>query len=385
MRIALLTNNKNENRVFLTPNSVKQLCDNKYEVVVVNDCGKRIGYSNAQYLQAGAKICRNNIDAIKQADIVLKVSGVTTKEVSTIKTGAIIISNFNFCNNTQLLYKCINKHVTTLGIESFTENGLFPLIIANEQIKGRYGVVEAIKYLSTHKEHGVGKTFATLSQHDEKAHFVILNGSYAGVEAAKTAIALGSDVTILESDSYISSQISQSKSLLQMANLTGGKLQVVSSSYVDLKRYTSLADVVIATNSTPGSLTAKRITEEMVQHMRAGSVYVDLAIEQGISSDSQNRTKWYETRKKDIYVKHKITHIAHPNIPSLFAYSISNVMSNLITNIIIKHFNKPTVEDVIRNDEQIAIAITTYKGHITNSLISNTLSLENKNIKTLIK
>jgi alanine dehydrogenase len=382
MKIAILKENKNEYRVSLVPNDVKTLVDHKHEVVITKKAGFNAGFNDLQYLEAGAKIVNSNKEAISNSNIILKLSKPTNTEFKTISPNQLLISLFNLANNPKILGKLLKMQQISLGLEAIQENGVFSLMIPNEQIKGRFGALLGAFNLSKLAKFGLGKTFTNIDHNENKAQFTIINASYAGLEAAKTVLGLGANLTILENDEHLAKQIKDDQHLHTLAKLNNAKYEVIKADFTDLSRIVMDTDVLINTNSIPGSLTAKRITQKMVSTMKQGSVIVDLGIDQGVAGDTEKKPSSF---KKPYYIVEGVKHFAIDNIPALFANSISVAISSILTDKFLKLLKGENVLSVLKEHNVLLNAILTFQGNLTNKIVADALHLEYKNINSLIK
>jgi alanine dehydrogenase len=382
MKIAILKENKNEYRVALVPADVKTLVANKHEVVITKAAGVNAGFNDGDYLTAGAKIVASNKEAISNSNIILKISKPTNSEFKYISPSQLLVSIFNLANNPQVLAKLLKLSQLTLAIEAIQEDGVFSLIIPNEQIKGRFGALLGCYHLSKLEKFGLGKTFANIDHNQDKAQFTIINASYAGLEAAKTVLGLGANLTILENNDHLAKQIKDDHHLQTLAKLNNAEFKVIKADYQDLSEIVTVSDVLINTNSVPGSLTSKRLTQKMVSTMRPGSVIVDLAIDQGNASDTE---KAPSTFKKPYYIVEGVKHFAIENIPSLFANSISVSLSGILTNKLLENLKGESILTCLKDNHILLNAITTYNGKLTNKIVADALHLDYKDIQTLLK
>ncbi|MDR1234507.1 MAG: hypothetical protein LBJ97_00275 [Mycoplasmataceae bacterium] len=382
MKIAILKEEKNEYRVSLVPTDVKTLIAAKHEIVITKGAGDNAGFTDHEYLEVGAKVLNNNKETIGNSNLILKLSKPTNAEIKCISPNQILVSIFNLANNPKVLFKLMKTKITTLGIEAIQDDGVFSLIIPNEQIKGRFGVLLGAYNLSKMVKDGLGKTFASLTHNKDKAQFTILNASYAGLEAAKTVLGLGANLTVLENDDHLVKQIKDDTHLHTLAKLNSCKFEVKKADFTDLSNIVINTDVLINTNSVPGSLTAKRITQKMVSTMKHGSVIVDLAIDQGVTADTETKPS---TFKKPYYIVEGVKHFAIENIPSLFANSISVAISTILTEKFLKHLKGENALMTIKDNKILLNAIITYNGELTNKIVADALHIQNKNISSLIK
>jgi alanine dehydrogenase len=380
MKIAILRELNDEFRVSLVPTDVKKLTESKYEVYVQKGAGALAGFSDSEYLNCGAKIESYN-KVIKNADIVLKVSH-PDKEIKLLKQNQLLISFLYLANNPKILKKLIDKKINAVGLESIRINDQHACVVPCEQAKGKFGVILGAYNLSKLNHNAVGKTYGAINNNESKSHFVVLNGSYAGYEAAKTILAMGADLTMLENEEYLIEQLESDKLLKTLAHLNNCKFNILKAEFEILNQLMPTIDVLINTNQSPEAKTSRRITNRMINSLRKGSVYIDLAVENGLGSETEQQPN---TIKKPIADINGVTQSALENIPSLFAHSLSITCSQVITDCLLTFdLNKSVIGNVANNNELLN-AIQTYNGYLTNKVVSESIHLTYTPIKTLIK
>jgi alanine dehydrogenase len=333
MKITILKENKNDSRVFVIPADIKRLVQHKHDVYIVKDVGKLAGYSDQAYIENGAKILPVN-RAIIQADIILKIATLKTRELRLIKPHQFVISLFNLANQPKLLKQLLQRNITTIGIEAIHHNQQYPFLIPNEEIKGRFGVNLAIYHLAKLDNTHLGKSFSPITHNLDSAKVVVLNASYAGYEAVRYALALGCSVTLLENDEGTIKQMTNNPTLATLASIYHSTFDVLKATFVELEKQITKADVFINTNGIPGSLTAIRITEKMISTMHKGAIYVNLAADQGLASETEHKIS---NINKLTHIFNDVIHFNMPNISTLFPVSISTSISHMISDILISN------------------------------------------------
>jgi alanine dehydrogenase len=285
-------------------------------------------------------------------------------------------------NNPQTLKKLIDRRINAIGLESIRINDQYACVIPCEQAKGKFGVIFGAYNLSKLNHNAIGKTFGTINNNDDKLHFVVINGSYAGYEAAKTILALGANLTLLESEAYVITQLENDKILKSLASLNNCKFNILKIEFEGLNQLMPTIDVLINTNQSPEAKASRRITNRMISNLKKGSIYIDLATENGFGSETEKEPN---TIKKPIMDINGVSQSAIANIPSLYAHSLSIACSNILTNCLLElDLNKDVLTN-IKNHDVFLNATQTYNGSLTNKVISEAIHLTYTPIKTLIK
>jgi alanine dehydrogenase len=380
MKIAVLRESNNEFRVSLVPADVKRLTQAKYEVYVQKGAGALAGFSDGEYLACGAKIDSYN-KVIRNADIVLKVSH-PDKEIKLLKQNQLLIGFLYLANNPKTLKKLIDKKTNAIGLESILIDNQYACVVPCEQAKGKFGVIFGAYNLSKLNHNAMGKTYGAIHNNQDKRHFVILNGSYAGYEAAKTILALGADLTLLENEEYLIQQLENDKLLKTLANMNNCKFNILKAEFEILNQLMPTIDVLINTNQSPEAKTSRRITNRMINSLKKGSVYIDLAVENGLGSETEQEPN---TIKKPITDINGVTQSAIENIPSLYANSLSIACSKVIADCLLTFDSNKSALANITSNNTLLNAVQTYNGHLTNKVVSESIHLTYTPIKTLIK
>jgi alanine dehydrogenase len=381
MKIAILKETHEESRVSLVPKDVKRLTDAKHEVYIEKEAGLTAGFKDDEYTSVGAKIASPKV-CINTADLILKVSRPSTKLIKRLSNNQLLIAFLFLANNPETLKSLVDHKVNAIGLESIHDNGEYRCLVPCEEIKGSFGVVMGVYHLSRLNENAIGKIFSTIHGNSDRAHFLILNGSYAAYEAAKSILALGGEVTILENDDSLITQLKNDHTLNELAHLCKGKCNVLKGEFELLNQLIPTVDVLINTNASPDSKASRRITLKMINSLRKGSVYIDLAVENGLGSETEKEPN---TIKKPTTTINNITQCAIENIPALFAHSASIACSKIITDYLLQLPHDGSVFHNIKGVEPLLNAIQTFNGYITNKATSDSLHLTYTPIKNLLK
>jgi alanine dehydrogenase len=336
MKIIILRENKDENRVSVVPNDVTKLIANGHEVYFQNECGINASFTNEQYKNAGAHMFDNARKVLADANIVCKLSFLTKKEIKLIRSQEkVIISNLYLANNPKILKIYLKKKITSIGLEFTNDGGVYEYLKKVEDVKGKYGIETATLYMSkTFNKKSIGKQVEKNPEGHANTNFVILNYSYAAHSAIKAALSLGANVTLLESNEGYKKILSHDSELATLQRVHQDKLKFLDGKYDTLMEATKTADVLINTSQIPGARTKLRITSEMIANIHPGGVYVDLGADQGFGSEVTAKPN---TVKVPYTIFGKITCIAMENIPSLFPKITSEAASETIVELVGKN------------------------------------------------
>ncbi|MDR3249830.1 MAG: hypothetical protein LBS95_02000 [Mycoplasmataceae bacterium] len=372
MKIAVLKENKKENRIGLIPHDIKTLLSTNE--IYVEKSVKNID----KYISAGAKMF-NKYDILTSCDVIIKLSPLTNKQAKYIKKPEqLIITNSYLANNPMYLKLLLKKRLTSIGLELIHEKGAYYFLMTNEQIKGKFGVILAGYYLSALScKFAKGKAIANIHGIKNKTNYLIINYSYAAYEAIKVILSLGGNVTILENNKEYVDLLKNDKIIHELIKNNDADFAIKESQFDILMDETKKTDVLINTTTVPGENTHLKITSEMIRSIPDGGVYIDLGADQGFSSEVFKKPN---TIKKPYTIYHNKICIAFENIPSFFANTMSEAISEVIAKIIHTIEKDGTMLSNIKNNHLISQALQTFNGDLTNDTIARALNLKFKKL-----
>ena len=260
-----------ENRIGLTPESVKELVDSGHNVLVEENAGFEAGFEDSQYKQAGAKIVNKAEDIFDNSEIVVKVKEPLTNEVAMIKEDQIIFTYLHLAAAKELTQGLINSKGVCIAYETVTDNnGRLPLLAPMSAVAGRMSVQAGAHCLEKNQK-GRGVLLGG-APGGEPADVVILGGGVVGENAAIIATGMKAKVHVVD----------KSKERLdQLIKIFGNKIIPELSGECDLEKLISQCDLLVGGVLIPGAEAPKLVTKEMLKFMKRGSVIVDVAIDQG--------------------------------------------------------------------------------------------------------
>jgi alanine dehydrogenase len=334
MKILLLKENKNEYRVGLTPDDVKHLIKDGHHVDVEKGAGNVAGYLDGEYTEAGAIIVSSSKKVVHGADVIIKLSELSKDIILAMNKKQLLISQVCLANNPAFLRKLLFRQITCIDLNCVNDDGEYVFAIPSEQIKGRFAALSGSYFLSKTLPGGMGVSFTPINNSKTKALFVVLNCSYAGYEAARTILALGADLTILENDEKVIKDLLHDEKFKALAALYKSEFKVAKAGFEVLEKIMPMTSVFINTNQLPGSKSNKRITGKMIDSMPKGAIYIDVCTDQGFGS---------ETIKKPTSIEKPVGKFSHQfqialdNVPSLYNKTLSESVSSLVTSELLKH------------------------------------------------
>ncbi|MFC6348267.1 alanine dehydrogenase [Vagococcus carniphilus] len=345
----------NESRIALTPRGVMTLIKNGHQVWIETDAGLGSGFLDEEFTKYGAEIKRTAKE-VWEADMVLKVKEPLESEFHYFRPNLILFTFLHLAPNEALTEALIENKVHAIAYESVqTADGKLPLLAPMSQVAGRMSAQVGAYHLQK-ITNGIGVLLAGVPG-VEKAKVTIIGGGVAGVNAAKIAIGLGAEVTILDVNP---------NRLDELENIFGNSITTLMSNTYNITQSVIQADLVIGAVLLPGHRAPKLVSEEMVKQMKTGSVIVDIAIDQGGIFETTTRTT---TLDDPTYVKHGVVHYAVPNIPGSVPRTSTIALENVTLPYSSKLANLGLIE-AIKNDPSLLKGIDIYGGVLTNKEIA---------------
>jgi alanine dehydrogenase len=304
----------NENRVSVTPAGVKELVKHGHTVYVQKTAGIGSGFSDEEYVAAGAKLLPTIEETYAVADMIVKVKEPIEPEYKLVKPGQLLFTYFHFASDRALTDAMIASGATCIAYETVRDRaGALPLLVPMSEVAGRMSIQEGARFLE--KPQG-GKGILLGGVPGVKpAKVLILGGGVVGRNAALMAAGLGADVTITD--------ISL-PTLRHIADVMPKNVKTLYSSRHNIEQELPTVDLVIGSVLIPGAKTPHLITRDMLPLMRPGTVMVDVAIDQGGCFETSHPTK----HDDPIYTVDGIVHYAVANIPGAVPYTSTLALTN---------------------------------------------------------
>jgi alanine dehydrogenase len=360
---------RHEHRVGLTPYGVARLTRKGHAVVVEQGAGLEARFPDRQYEQAGAQIVYSSEEAYKRADLVCRVGMLSPDELDLIKPDSVICAFHHLAVAPRTVLERLRKlEATVIGYELVQDaRGDRAILLPFSEMAGQMAVYTAAHYL----QNEVGGRGILLGAVPGIAPptVLILGAGTAGRTAARRAVAIGAHVIVLDGD------LEKLRTLSH--ELPGVVTQVPSPER--LEQYTGIADVVIGAILIPGARTPFLITEEMVRNMRAGSVILDLSIDQGGCVETSRPT----TLADPTYVVHDVVHYCVPNMTANIARTASRALSDAVLASV-RELTDKGLEGALRDDPGLAAGLYLYRGELVNEQLAATLGLTTTPLATLL-
>ncbi len=350
-----------ENRVALTPEGAFELVREGHAVVIESHAGDGSGFSDKEYQSAGAHIV--SVQKAWSAELVLKVKEPLESEYGYLRENQIVFTYLHLAGVTKsLTHELLTKKTTGIAYETVEDSyHRLPLLAPMSAIAGNMAVLVGSYYLAKFNN-GKGVLMGeVMGMYSGKV--VIIGDGVVGRHAAKTAYGLGANV-------FVFGRHEERMDLLKDA--IGRKSHIMLSTPKNIMEHIKDADLVIGAVLLPGSKAPHVVTEEMVAAMQAGSVIVDVSIDQGGCIQTSRPT----THSNPIFVKHGVTHYCVTNMPGAYPRTSTLALTNTTLPYVLKLAGKGI--DALKDDTGFGKGLLTYEGWLTNKAVATALGMEDR-------
>src|SRR6184192_4849319 len=279
-----------EQRVGLLPSAANQLVRRGHSVLVEKNAGIGSGYPDEDYVKAGGEIVDQAKDVFARADMIVKVKEPREAEFPLLRKGQILFTYLHLAASKPLTEALLKSGVTGVAYETIQVNNRLPLLEPMSEIAGRMSVVMGAYFLAKHNG-GSGVLLGGVPG-VRPGRVVVVGGGTSGVNALRMAKGLGADVSILEVD----------LERMRFLDITMGSAHTLYSSESHLRELMPNVDLLIGAVLLPGAKAPKLIRREMLRVMKPGSVFVDIAIDQGGCAETSRAT----THQDPIYIEEEV-------------------------------------------------------------------------------
>jgi len=301
-----------EHRVGLLPSAAYQLIKHGHEVLVEKGAGADSGYPDADYAAAGVQLTDSHEKAFS-ADLIVKVKEPLASEFPLLRRGQILFTYLHLAADLALTRALLKSGVTAIAYETVTHRHRLPLLEPMSEIAGRMSVIVGGHFLA--KPHGGKGVLLGGVPGVLPGRVIVLGGGTSGVNAARMATGLGADVTILEVD----------LERMRFLDITMSTAHTLYSSEAHLTELLPAADLLIGAVLVPGARAPKLISRAMLRQMKPGSVFVDIAIDQGGCAETSRPT----THDEPVFVEEDVLHYCVTNMPGAYARTATQALTNV--------------------------------------------------------
>jgi alanine dehydrogenase len=359
-----------ENRVALTPDAVGVLVSNGHEVVIEHNAGEATHYRDKEYADAGARIVYDKAEVFK-APILVKSAPVVEEDLPYLQYNQQIFSPIHMSvMKADLLEKMMEKKITGVSFETLKDDsGTYPILRSMSEIAGSAVMLIAAQYLSS-SNHGKGVLLGGISG-IPPTKVIIIGAGIVGEYAARAALALGASVKVFDNSVY---------KLKRLQNNIGHRLWTSVLEPRILAKQLKTCEVAVGALTSQGARTPMVVTEEMVSNMRPGSVIIDVSVDRGGCFETAEIT----THEHPIFMKYGVIHYCVPNIPSGFARTASQAISNVLMPLLLEAGDEGGMEKLIWHKVHLRSGIYLFKGALTSFSLSQRFDLKYTDLNLII-
>ncbi|MGD7007557.1 alanine dehydrogenase [Metabacillus sp. 84] len=345
----------NENRVAVTPAGVYGMVEKGHHVAVETGAGAGAGFSDRNYMEAGAIIVQKPEDAWL-SDLVIKVKEPVPSEYPFFREGLLLFTFLHLAAEPKLTEALIQGKVTAIAYETVQlQDGTLPLLTPMSEEAGRMAAQIGAEFLEKHKG-GKGILLSGVPG-IQRGRVTIIGGGTAGTNAAKIAAGLGAEVRILDTNA---------SRLRYLEDLFGDRVMTYLSDPYSIAESVRWADLVIGAVLIPGARAPKLIKRELVKEMENGSVIVDIAIDQGGIVETGDLVT---THENPVYVRHGVLHYAVANMPGAVprtsALALANAVYPYAIQIACKGWKR-----ALKENESLKMGLNTCGGYVASKVIA---------------
>lgn len=363
-------NSFNENRIALTPEAAGVLIANGHQVAMETNAGLGSNYSDHDFSEVGTKIVYDKKE-IFNCDIIVKSAPVSEEDCELLKPNTTIISPIHMAiMKKNILEKMMEKKVTAISFENLKDDsGHNPIVRSMSEIAGSAVMLIAGQYLSN-ANNGKGVLVGGISG-IPPTKVIIIGAGIVGEYAARTALAMGASVKVFDNSIY---------RLKRLQNNIGVRIWTSVLEPKILSKQLKTCDVAIGALSGATGRTPVVVSEEMVSHMRAGTVIVDVSIDHGGCFETSEVT----SHENPVFKKYDVIHYCVPNIPSGFARTASQAISNVLMGLLLETGEDGGIDNIVWHKMNIRSGIYLFKGSLTNFYLSERFDLKYTDLNLLI-
>ncbi len=359
-----------ENRIALTPDAVGVLVANGNHVQVEHKAGEGSNYSDQDYAEAGAKIVYDKAEIYK-APILVKSAPPVEEDLPFLQMNQTIISPIHLSAlKKHHIETMMAKRITALRFENFKDDsGNYPIVRSMSEIAGSAVMLIAGQYLSSFNK-GKGVLLGGISG-IPPTKVVIVGAGIVGEFATRNALALGASVKVFDNNVT---------RLKQLQNNLGQRIWTSVLEPKILSKQLKTCEVAVGALSNEFGRAPVVVSEEMVAAMRTGSIIIDVAIDRGGCFETSELT----SHENPTFVKHGVIHYCVPNIPSGFARTASQAISNVLMPLILEVSDEGGLEEMVWHNFNLREGIYLFKGALTDIYISQKFDLKFTDLNLLI-
>jgi alanine dehydrogenase len=351
----------NEYRVGLTPAGVRALTDAGHKVVVETRAGEGSGFEDELYIRAGATMLNTPDEVWAQGDMIVKVKEPIAPEYPRMREGQVLFTYLHLAPDPELTKQLLERRVTGVAYETITDKkGTLPLLTPMSEVAGRMAIQVGAHYLE--KMSGGRGILLGGVPGVPAARVVIIGGGVVGTNAAKMAVGMGAQVTVIDNNL---------DRLRELDDIFLSKISTLASSAYMIQDAISQADLIVGAVLVPGAAAPRLVTRNMLKDVPNGSVIVDVAVDQGGCIETTHPT----THSNPTYYVEGVLHYCVANMPGAVPRTSTFALTNATLPYALKLANKGFI-DAINSDRGLKEGVNTYAGKLTYEAVAVAQGLE---------
>jgi len=359
-----------ENRVALVPSSIRTLVGHGHRVVVESDAGLRSQFSDHDYSESGAEIVHSP-EQVYKSSVIIKVAPPTLDELELMRPNQVLISPLQLpLLTSEFMLRLKAKRVIALAMEYIRDDsGSYPIVRTMSEMAGMSAILIASELLSSARG-GKGVLLGGISG-VPPARVVILGAGVVAENAVRAALGLGAEVRVFDDNIY---------KLKRLRTEVSQSIYTSVLNPVYLEEELRRADVAIGAIHSEDGRTPMVVSEALVEKMSAGSVIIDVSIDQGGCFATSEVT----SLNKPTFNKYGVIHYCVPNVASRVSRTASVAVSNILTPLLLRAGSTGSIEHVLFSDHGLRHGVYTYKGCLTNAYLSRRFGQKYTDLALLI-
>ena len=351
----------NEYRIGLTPAGVNELVAAGHEVLIESDGGAAIGFDDDQYTAAGAQIAADAAEVFERARLIVKVKEPQPEECRMLSEGQVLFTYLHLAPDPEQARLLLDSGASAIAYETVTgARGDLPLLAPMSEVAGRMAIQAGCHSLE--KAQGGSGVLLGGVPGVEPARVLVIGGGVVGTNAARMAIGLGADVTILDRS------ITRLK---ELDTLFGPQMKTLYSTRDAIERCALQADLVVGAVLIPGAAAPKLVSRDLVSRMKPGSVLVDVAIDQGGCFETSRPT----THENPCYIVDGVVHYCVANMPGGVARTSTLALTNA-TLPYVMHLAGKGLREALMEDRYLRDGLNVHAGNMTHRAAAEALGYE---------
>lgn len=358
-----------ESRVGLVPSGVSALVEAGHTVLVQEGAGVGSSIPDAAYRAAGASVAPDAASVWNSSQLVVKVKEPQPSEYGFLRPGLTLFTYLHLAPLPELTAKLLETGVSAAAYETLRErDGSLPLLIPMSEVAGRMSVQIGARYLE--KPNGGRGILLGGVPGVAPANVVVLGGGIVGLNAAKTAVGMGAHVTVIDKNL---------DRLRQLDDIFHSTVVTLASNTWTVREAVKHADLVIGGVLIPGASSPHLVRKEWLREMRAGSVLVDVAIDQGGCFETSRPT----THTDPVYFVDEVLHYCVSNMPAATPHTSTLALTNATIPYVMTLARKGLAQACM-DSPAIYESVNTFRGRLTCAAVAGSLGLEHSELKSLL-